>query len=139
MDIAGVTVTASDTLDPRVRARFVTHGARGSETTWLEITAPVEAFPSALADRLTAAGWTVPRDALVAPEPAVSIDEERDAATGYVVAWQRVNHGYEQVSVPFLAETTTPTSEQVKAARQALRYFGISRTPTTSPSWRDLV
>lgn len=143
LEIAGITVTAAESIDSRIRAVFITRGARGAETTWLDLTVPVDAFPIRLFDRLHTAGWQIPGDALVVAEPATEIDEERDSA-GRVVAWKRRDCRYQQATFPLVStgprgEEQPPSPAAIKEARNALRHFGINRAPNLTQTWRDVI
>lgn len=136
-------MTAAPLLDARVRATFVQEGGERPRV-WLEIAAPVEAYPVNLHENLMARGWVVPSSAIVVPVPAAANEEEYDSGTGMVLSWERRRLGFDEVQVAYCpvdgdGASIPATAEQVGEARAALRYSGITRAPVLRRSWRHLV
>lgn len=141
----GVDLTAvhGHHIDGRVRVTFCTYGAKGSESTWLEMAAPADAVPADLISRLQNHGWRILPDTPVVHAPATAVLEERDMR-GMVTSWRSEHLGYDEVTVTFHpvdsgGAVTHASSSEVKAARTALRHFGLNRAPVVTQTWRDLV
>lgn len=141
--VDGVVLTQADQVDGRVHATFCTHGGRGAETTWLEITAPADAAPARLLDRLHGNGWRILPGTLLLTSPATTVREERDSY-GHVTSWTSEPLGYDEIVIPLHPVDEDGTvlpggSGEVKAARAALRHFGLNRAPIVTQTWRDLI
>lgn len=137
-----VVLTPVEHVDPRVRACFAAQGR--SHTAWLEITAPVEAYPQALIDSLAEAGWTYPEGYLPVPSPAtvtVTVAETLGAPR-----FETRDLGYLQVEAALVGPaagdpewSAEQADARIKAARAALRYHGITKVPVLRRTWQDLV
>lgn len=136
-----VFLTPVDTVDPRVRAAF--SSVEGSRTTWLEICAPVDAFPQGLIDKLHASGWQYPQAHAFVPQPArITVSEtDQNGSPQY----QTRDLGYWEIEVLLVGPDPDSewTADQAAAftgsAREALRHYGFTKVPLRRASWQDLI
>lgn len=141
--LAGVLVEAQRTLSSKVSARFIAEGSGSTERVWLEVTAPTNAYPVSLHERLAGCGWYVPATAVVVPE-RVESGPAWDDTSRAISSWAQPTWGWDEVTMPYAfadpqGQPVSAPKSAIHEARQVLKFVGIGRSPITRRTWRDLV